>query len=117
MDPGTRIERYDELLKVCSNPSVQISRRALKHFVERRKGEMWERYPEDEVIARLFFAIDNIGLTVQRHDSREEEDNKLVYGKYFDNEYKSSLKVVMESVQEHWEIKSIHFKKNKKATH
>jgi len=59
--------------------------------------------------------IYKIKKLIREYFDMEEEEEKRIYSKYFDNTYKSSLKIVMELIDSHWEIKSIHFKKNKKA--
>lgn len=74
------------------------------------------RYDKPIILSRLDFVIDNMEYTFQTYDFIEKEEGKKVYSKYFDTEYKSSLRVVMEFVKDHWEIKSMHFQKNKKAT-
>ncbi len=116
LETGFLIPKYSELLKVVHNPRIYISRRALKHFVERRKEELHLKYGEGVAFDRLYFAIDSMEITIQKYDSRIFEKGKFIYSKYFDTKYKSFLRIVTEIVNNHEEIKSIHFKKNKKAT-
>lgn len=117
MKPGDPIEFYMELLCVCIDPEVYISRRSLKHFVESRSGEMKDRTKED-IIKYLYFAIDNLEYTLHTYNSIEfqEDYKKYIYTKHFGKEMKSSIRIVTEIIESHQEIKSIHYKKNKKAT-
>lgn len=93
---------------------------ALKHFVERRKSEMLEKYSEQNIILRLYFAIENVNLVISKSDFYEEKDERLIYSKYFTREYKFSLRIVVEQIGNHFEIISMHYKRiknsNKKAT-
>lgn len=88
----------------------------MKHFVERRKEELNDRYARDVVLSRLYFAVNSVEITIRRHDSCIEEDNKIIYSRYFATEYKSFLRIVTEIIDNTTQIKSIHYKKNKKAT-
>lgn len=83
---------------------------ALKHFVERRKSEMLEKYSEQNIILRLYFAS----------DFYEEKDERFIYSKYFTRDFKFSLRIIAEQIGNHFEIISMHYKRikdnNKKAT-
>lgn len=107
-------------MAVVTNPRIYISRRALKHFVERRKSEMLDKYSEQNIILRLYFAIENVNLVVSTTDFYEEKDKRFIYSKYFTREFKFSLRIVVERIENHLEIVSMHYKRaqdgNKKAT-
>ena len=94
---------------------MYISRRALKHFVERRSVEM-KKHNKNEVIDKLFFAIEHIEEVVQMYDSVSCKNEKYIYNKGYGTEIKSIIRIISEKINTHQEIKSIHFKKNKKAT-
>jgi hypothetical protein len=110
------ISNHTELLNICESPKLYISRRSLKHFVERRKSELEFKYTKEIILKRLYFAIEKIEITILEFDSLTQKKDSFIYSKYFDTEYKSFLRVVTEKIYNHEEIKSIHFKKNKKAT-
>lgn len=117
LEIGVPIDKHDELLRVISNPLTYISRRALKHFVERRKSEMFTTKDRIEIFNRLYFAIDNLELSILKYDELiVEENDKKIYLKNFGIEIKSSIRIVTERIGDHQEIKSIHFHKNKKTT-
>ncbi len=98
-----------ELLVIVSSPKVCVSRRALKHFVERRKDEGLSAY-------MMCKAIDLITSAVLRYDTDEYfEPNKHVYTKHFYRINMPSLRVVTEVVNNHLQIKSIHYRIYKKS--
>lgn len=114
MEPGSLIDNYLELIRFDENCNIYISRKALKHFVESRKKEMFETHSEDEIFNKLYFAIDNIILTYLSFDEREEKDsNRFIYVKYFENIKLVNLRIVLELVSDRLEICSIHFQKHK----
>lgn len=114
LEVGFLIDRHLELLKVCSNPEVYISRKSLKHFVESRKAELQIRYEQKEVIRRLFFLIDAVERIMNGYDEEEIRDS----GRYIRTKYfyinRSAVRVVLDKKPRHWEIVSIHFQKTKK---
>ena len=65
---GFKIAKHLDLLEVCSNPEVYISRRALKHFVERRKDELIIRHSDFEALERIYFIINNLNLILESPD-------------------------------------------------
>lgn len=69
-----------------------------------------------EIIIKLFFTIDNMQNVIQNPDSFSRKENSLFYDKGYGIEIKALIRIVVEMVEEQQEIKSIHFKKNKKAT-
>lgn len=94
---------------------MYISRRALKHFVESRSREMKEKFTDDDVLKRLYFAIDSAESIFQEYDIFTQEDEvKRIYAKYFDKYPNFLIRIVVEVIENHLEVKSIHFKKTKK---
>jgi hypothetical protein len=109
LEPGVYIDKNEELLTVLYDPKVCISRRSLKHFVERRKSENLE-------IVMLHKAIDFIKPTILLHDIVEYfEPNKYIYTKHFYHLNMPSLRVVTEIIDNHLQIKSIHYRVYKKT--
>jgi glutaredoxin-related protein len=115
MDYGVLIDNHLELIKFDYDYNIYISRKALKHFVESRKKEMFETHTEQEIFDKLYFAIDNIINTYMDYDKFEiEKSGRLIYIKYFTELRNSNLRIVFEEVLNHLEICSIHFQKYKK---
>lgn len=111
---GYPIHNHLELLKFDDEHEVYISRRSLKHFVDRRKQEMSNSYTDKEIINSLNFAMHNCIVVYSQFDKVEPKfPNRLIYSKYFEIINKN-LRVVLESVRDRLEICSIHFQKNKK---
>jgi hypothetical protein len=109
LEPSVYIDKNEELLTVLYDPKVCISRRSLKHFVERRKSENLE-------IVMLHKAIDFIKPTILLHDIVEYfEPNKYIYTKHFYHLNMPSLRVVTEIIDNHLQIKSIHYRVYKKT--
>ena len=104
-----------ELLKVSNNPKVYISRRALKHFVERRKGEMKQKNVDD-VLQRLYFIIDRCEQVLCTYDSLDQEKSRNIYAKFYEYELNASIRIVTEQYKDVESIVSIHIQKYKKAT-
>ncbi len=95
--------------------NIYISRRSLRHFVERRKAELIIRYNYKDILERLYFAIDCIEDVFSQKDSFEINDlGRMIYTKNYNNLDRSSIRIVVESKEDRLEIVSIHFKKNKK---
>ncbi len=85
---------------------------ALKHFVERRKEEMCHK-GIDTVLSRLYFAIENLELTVRNFYTCEYfYPNKYIYSRRCEEDF--SLRVVTEIKKDVLEIKSIHYRLYKK---
>ncbi len=70
-----------------------------------------------DILYRLYFVISSTELIIQKYDEIKIEGyNKKIYSKNFGREIKSSIRIVTEIIDDHEEIKSIHFQKNKKTT-
>jgi hypothetical protein len=104
-----------ELLTLCINPRVYISRRALKHFVERSKGEILKNNNLDKttnILISMVLYIENIIIKPDKIIVYELE-NKIIYEKIYNNENHLSIRVVTELVLSKTQIKSIHLIKTK----
>jgi hypothetical protein len=87
--------------------SVYISRRSLKHFVERRK----EEFKKDSII-RMYRIIDNIQETIADFDSYEVVRlGNFFYEKDYDPKKKNFLRILIEVTHTHLEIVSMHLRK------
>jgi hypothetical protein len=112
---GILIHKHEELICVSHMYNIYISRRSLRHFVERRKAELIIRYNYKDILERLYFAIDCIEDVFSQKDSFEINDlGRMIYTKNYNNLDRSSIRIVVESKEDRLEIVSIHFKKNKK---
>ena len=126
---NTLIERHDELLRIMDIKStkhekhphqdsrVYISRRALKHFVEKRKAELSKYHKEEDSLLKICSAIEQIPEIIVNFDKYEYEYNpeKHFYIKHYSGE--PSIRVLCEISKEHTgnlEICSLHFTKSKK---
>ena len=114
LEVGFIIYRPRELLKIADNPKVYISRRSLKHFVERRAEEMRLKYEKQVILSKLVETIESVGQVIQKPDHVIQEDSKISYIKCLKVGSKYSTKVVVEDVHGRVEIKSIHFRTHKK---
>jgi hypothetical protein len=113
---GVYIKKHLELIQVCTDPDVYISRRALKHFTERRKVELLKNNSFNKTIEilismvlymqKVFKGSDNITI--------EESGNKIIYEKFYNKENGLSIRVVTEIIKNRQEIKSLHYIKIKK---
>lgn len=121
------IEKHNELLRVFDirgskhpkhhhkNVRVYISRKALKHCIERRKEDFSKHHPPEQVKESVYFAIENFQETIIDFDSYTfEPPVKHFYVKDYSHVGKPSLRVLLEMKEERLEIVSIHFHKNKK---
>ncbi len=116
MQDGVFISLHTELLSLTREPHVYISRRALKHFVERRKVELLKNRSINEVVNYMIMIGNHMIETVESPDTYKRTKEKIVYEKAFSNIPNLSLRVVAEEVDNHQEIKSIHPLKNKNTT-
>lgn len=115
LDRGVYIDRYLELIKVFNKPKIYISRRALKHFVERRKEDLGIRYSETEVLSRMYFVIDSIEEVFKNSDECYELDsNRTAYIKYYSHADRSSVRIIIEKNKNVYHVVSMHFNKTKK---
>jgi hypothetical protein len=116
LEDGFYIEKHLELILICVDPNVYISRRALKHFVERRKWELLKNNTSAKIIEILIFMILYIQVVIKDSDNitTEELENKIIYEKIYNKENDLSIRVVTEIVKYRQEIKSLHYIKIKK---
>lgn len=116
LEDGFYIEEYLELIQVSIDPNVYISRRALKHFVERRKEELLKNNNLTKTIEILISIVLHVQHVVRYSDSitMEELGKKIIYEKTYNKENNLSIRVVVEIVENRQEIKSFHYIKIKK---
>ena len=92
---------------------MYVSRRALKHSVERRKEELRDKYDYISILHRLDFVIDSIEIVVQKPDLVLLEETKRIYTKHFEIYANCSIRIIIEYINNRSEIKSMHFQKYK----
>ncbi len=99
-----------ELLCVCASPLVYISRRALKHVVERRKVEIAKNNSQKETTRTLYFLFE-IAIKAMKKPDRyiHELPDKHIYFWFG----KPTVRVITEKKSGHLEIKTIHFIRHK----
>ena len=114
MESGYLIDNYLELIRFDKRYNIYISRKSLKHFVESRKKEMFDSHTQDGILKKLYYAIDNVILTYTDYDKLEAGGlTRLIYTKHFTESSDHSLRIVLDSFINRYEICSIHFKKRK----
>ena len=114
MDHGVLIDNHLELMRFDDRYTIYISRKALKHFVESRKKEMVETHTEEEILNKLYFAVDNVVVTYVNYDEfKINVLQRLIYTKYFNELAYHSLRIVADNVSNTFEVCSIHFQKRK----
>jgi hypothetical protein len=111
------IADFLELIFVCKlyDRDVCISKRSLKHFVESRSDELLE-YNNEYILERLYFIIDNIKNTLHNNDFYQVIEQRFYYTKDFFYPIRPSIRIVLESVNDHFEIVTMHYKKTKNTT-
>lgn len=127
LEKGALIEKHTELLRIFDvrgskhekhhhkNVRVYISRKALKHCIERRKEDLSKHHTDEQVMESVYFAIDNFQETITDFDSYTfEPPIKHFYIKDYSHAGKPSLRVLLEMKEEKLEVISIHFHKNKR---
>jgi hypothetical protein len=127
LEHGVLIENHIELLRLftikgsihTSHPHkmvrVYISRKALKHVVERRKEELSKNHTDEKTLESICFAVDSIQNTITDFTLYEyKPPSNHFYTKDYSNMGKPSLRILLEVKENRLEIKSIHFTKNKK---
>ncbi|MEN9604858.1 MAG: hypothetical protein RJB39_543 [Candidatus Parcubacteria bacterium] len=116
LENGAYIAFHTELLCVCINPTVYISRRALKHFVERRGPELVKNKTKGDVVDTMVSMISYLQEVLMYPNSIyfDQAEDKYQYQKGYDQSV--SIRVIFEDRGDHFEIKSIHFLKNKNTT-
>ncbi|MBC7766832.1 hypothetical protein H7Y21_02460 [Arenimonas sp.] len=115
LENGFHIKNQTNLLRVCGKPEVYISRRALKHFIERRKPELLKNYNLDESI-EILISILYAARNVIKHPDREiveEILNKITYEKVFKAMRNLSIRIVTEALFDKRQIKLLHLIKTK----
>ncbi len=98
-----------------NDKDVYISKRALKHFVESRSGELVD-YDEKFVLNRLHLIIDNIENVLINYDLFEKMNNRFYFSKDFLKPIEPSIRIVLENIDSHFEIVTMHYKKTKNTT-
>jgi len=94
---------------------VYISKRALKHFVESRSGELFG-WNDEYIINRLHFIIFNIENVLYKHDLFQTMNSRHYYSKDFSYMCMPIIRIVLEPVNNHFEIVTMHYKKIKNTT-
>ncbi len=92
---------------------MYISKRSLKHFVESRSGELINKYDDEYILNRLNSIIDNIENILHNYDLFEIKDNRLYFSKEFSIINLSAIRIVLEFIDNHYEIVTMHFQKLK----
>ena len=77
---------------------------------------MFHKYSRETIIRRMNFVVENIQQIVNKSNLFDVVNNKQIYLKYFEHDFKSYIRVITEVVSDRLEIKTMHFKRNKKAT-
>jgi hypothetical protein len=119
---GALIEKPNELLRLFDVPHtphgdklrIYISRRSLKHFVESRTYQLGKNRTSEQVLTKLYFAIENVEGTILIPDIYEKiSENKYRYTKHFSGS--SALRVIVEQIPQtnRLEIVSIHFTRHR----
>ena len=94
---------------------VYISKRALKHFVESRSGELIG-FDNNYILERLYLIIDNIENVLTDYDLFEKMNNRLYFSKDFLKPIEPSIRIVLENIDNRFEIVTMHYKKTKNTT-
>jgi hypothetical protein len=114
MEYKSPIENHLKLLKVffLKNTGIYISRRSLKHFVESRKKELLVNHTKERALASIIFAVRHISETITQFDSyKTQYPNRYLYTKDYSSTGSPRLRIILETVDNHLEIVSIHFKR------
>jgi hypothetical protein len=115
---GDLIVKHEELLGLFyfDNKMVYISRRALKHFVERRKEELAKRHSKKRSLKIISFAIRHIQEVVAGRNFHETTaGGSSSYMKDYSSEGMPLLRILIQEKDGHFEIQSIHFKRGRKS--
>ncbi len=117
LKPGDLIKNHDQkmLLFMYKKKRFVMSRRALKHFVERRKSELIRYHSKKQVRKFIWFAIQNIRGTILNPDvCNQEKTDSYFYIKDYSSQDKSTLRILVQEKEGTSEIQSVHFRKKKK---
>lgn len=109
LENGFLIKNHTNLLRVCGKPEVYISRRALKHFIERRKPELLKNYDSNGSIKILISILFSARNVLKNPDLVivEEIQNKITYEKVFKALRNLSIRIVTETLFDKRQIKSL----------
>lgn len=125
MNEGELIEKYREKMRIFDILSsshsphphflhrVYISRKALKHFVESRKAELLKKHTEDETIAIMHGALEEIPCVILNFNVYRLEHDTHCYKKDYPGQ--PSLQIGCDWSEGVLEIKTIHFVKIRKT--
>jgi hypothetical protein len=129
LESGVLIENHTELIEFFAisgskhdnhphmSTPVSISRRALKHFVEQRTEQLGKNHTQKEALENMHFAIEHTEETICHFDLYEfKPPVDHFYTKDYSHIGKPSLRILLEFKNDQLEVKSIHFRKNKKKT-
>lgn len=111
LEKGALIKGHTELIPVLDN--IFISRRALKHFVERRREELLKKHTRQESLTTIYFIVDSLPEIIKQPDCLEIECEKYILTKDYYHIDKSSIRIILELRQGSFEIVSIHFKRKR----
>lgn len=116
LEDGFHIENYLDLILICDEMNIYISRRSLKHFIERRKKELLKNNNLNKTIEILISMVLYIDDIIKNPDfiKIEKLKDKIIYEKVYDEKRFLSIRVVTEIVKNNQEVKSLHFVKIKK---
>ncbi len=126
MNAGEKIKNPEKLIALfhitdANHPhsgfTVWISRKALKHFVERRKAELCKRYTDEKALKYIYFIISHLNEVILKFDLYNFEPYfKHYYSKDYSMVGQPAIRVVLENIEGNLEIISIHLRKNKNAS-
>jgi phage-Barnase-EndoU-ColicinE5/D-RelE like nuclease3 len=114
---GVFISEPNQKIKILEFESrpVYISRKSLKHFVESRKDNLSNLEEEKQLflILELINDLPNVILNSDKFlNNKKKRKNSFLYIKKIDSA-KTPRGVVVEKIENHFEIVSIHFIKEK----
>ncbi len=112
------IADFLELVFVCklNSKDVSISRRALKHFVESRSSEMADSYENNSILEKMYYIIDNVEDVLNMYDVFQTMNGRYYFTKHYWKLDKPSIRIVLELVDNHFEIVTMYYKKTKNTT-
>jgi hypothetical protein len=127
LEKGSHIEKHTELIEIFSilnskndkhphkDMNVYISRKSLKHFIERRKEDFSKYHSNEQLNDIIAFIINNINEVIVNFDLYEYKPPRdHFYKKDYSHLGKSWIVILLEEKENCLEVKSIHIKKNKK---
>ncbi len=128
LEMGVYIDRHTELISIAlitadksrhdRHPHLEhvinISRRAIKHFVEERKDQLSKNHNPDEVLDRIHRAALEITEVILNfnHYEYQADLGKHLYTKHYPGT--PSIRIICERIGNTLEICSIHFRKQQK---